>query len=230
MKKSDFFKNWQPEIVVVLGGDIPQDDAIREFVKKSAYCIGADSGADALHVWGRIPDLMVGDMDSVSEAALQWCRGFNVEQKLYEPEKDYTDGEIAFGLAADYAQEHGIKRIYVVGAYGSRLDHSMANIFIGKQVVDRGIEIIYLNDSCFVYFLKGKTRFEVELLNGRTISLLPFDGDASGITLRGFKYPLEDGKMTAARAYGVSNELTDDVGSIILEKGCLIVVQNREDV
>lgn len=217
-------------LVVLFGGDLPADPIIKNTVKESLYCICADGGTRIAYECDRIPDLLVGDMDSIDHEGLEWCINNNVRQKKYEPEKDYTDGEIALDFAIKIAKDKAIKRITVIGAYGNRLDHMLANLLIGQKVLDQGLEIVYLNDNSIVYLLSDNSSLKIKSSNGRTVSLLPMVEKVFGVTLKGFKYLLEDAEMTNDRAYGISNEMIAENGSISLKKGRLMVVQNRVKV
>ena len=225
-------------VAVILGGEVGgacseaangalTANSISSFIFNSAYCICADRGAVIAEKFGKNPDYLVGDMDSIPAELLQKYQKTGVPQKLFQPEKDYTDGEIALNYAVNYAKEHDIKKICVIGACGGRLDHTLANIFVGTQAVDNDLDIIYCNNDSFLYILKGNCRRKVELNNGRTISLLPLFGKAGGITLQGFKYPLQNAALYADKSMGISNELMKSEGCISLSEGYLLVVQNR---
>lgn len=215
------------EVVLALGGALPQRSDIRSVVAKAAYCIAADRGADLARLCGRLPDHLIGDMDSVSAETLDWCASAQVPRDDYEVEKDYTDGEKAFGLGVAYALRHGYSRILVVGGCGGRLDHTLANLYLCKSALDKGVEVVFCNDDSFIYMLKGYSCQKVELINGKTVSLLAFAGTARGITLKGFYYPLRDADLTFAETLGISNELISEEGLITLEQGYLMVIQNR---
>lgn len=227
MKEDAFFNEIVPYIVIILGGDLPKTTEIKNVIDNANYCICADSGADIARFYGRIPDYLVGDMDSIDLQTLQWCNDHKVSQKTFRPEKDYTDGELAIDFAIKYAKTNNIGFIKVVGGYGNRFDHTLANIYIGKKALDAGLRIEYYNETSFIYLLKGNLCQEVEILNGKTVSLLPFDGNAEGVTIKGFKYPLNDGTLVVDKSLGISNELISDIGSISMTRGYLMIVQNR---
>jgi uncharacterized membrane-anchored protein len=60
-------------LIVARGGDHARDlDALAAYVaRREPVLVGVDGGADALIDRGLVPDLIVGDMDSASEAALR---------------------------------------------------------------------------------------------------------------------------------------------------------------
>lgn len=217
-------------LVLLLGGDVPLDSDIKSMVKNSLYCICADSGAGIAYDCGRIPDYLVGDMDSVNAEVMNWCIANGVKSEKYCPEKDFTDGEIALDLAIKTAKEKSIKQITVIGAYGNRLDHTLANLFIGQNALKQGLDIVYINDGAVIYLLSEESSVSIYAANGKTVSLLPVTEKVLGVTLKGFKYSLNNSEMFNCRAYGISNEITAEVGCVSLKKGCLMIIQNRAKV
>ncbi len=215
------------EVVLTLGGALPQRSDIRSVVAEAAYCIAADRGADLARLCGRLPDHLIGDMDSVSAETLEWCAAAQVPRDDYETEKDYTDGEKAFALGVEYALRHGYPRVFVVGGCGGRLDHTLANLYLSKGALDKGVEVVFCNDDSFIYMIKGYSCQKVELIHGKTVSLLAFAGEARGITLEGFYYPLREASLTFAETLGISNELVSEEGTVTLRQGYLMVIQNR---
>ena len=55
------------------------------------------------------------------------------------------------------------------------------------------------------------------------ISLIPYTEKVTGITLSGFKYPLENETLKIGISRGISNELLEEEGLIHIEEGILIV-------
>ena len=78
--------------------------------------------------------------------------------------------------------------VWIWGALGHRVDHILANISLLVQGSKRGIEVKLIDAWCEVFLIDRRTVLEGEA--GQTVSLLPFGGAASGVTLTGFEYPL----------------------------------------
>lgn len=76
--------------------------------------------------------------------------------------------------------------------------------------------------------IKTKYSIKREEQFGKYISLLPVTGDATGVTLSGFKYPLTSGTIPKFSSLGVSNEITEEVGSIQIEDGILLLIESRD--
>ena len=111
-------------ILIVANGDVMSLDWVKAVVDRASLVIAADGGANHLHQIGRKPQLVVGDLDSVSAETRAWLKG--VEQLRFSAEKDQTDLE----LAIQYAVRHSAEPIRIVGAFGGRIDHQLANILL----------------------------------------------------------------------------------------------------
>ena len=218
--------NIQHACVIVLGGDAPQASYLADVLQRAPVCIAADSGASYCLQLGRIPDILVGDMDSLSEESLHCCQAAGIQIITYPPEKDFGDGELALHIAMDVLQARTEKQIIVLGAWGNRLDHTFANLGIGLAALDNGFEIYYGFDQAFAFIMSGNSQKKLRGRPGDTVSILPMAGDANGINLKGFYYPLENAKMTTAHAVGISNVMTEKEATIALREGALLVIYN----
>lgn len=179
-------------------------------------CIAADGGLRHLEQLGQNPDVILGDFDSL---------GY-VPQKanVFPVEKDDTDAM----LAVRKGLELGCNRFVLYGALeGPRLDHTVANFQTLQFLADRGAQ----------GFLVGKTEIVTVLKNGSlTLPALPegivsvfcMGKDAQGVTIRGLKYGLEQGTLTAGFPLGVSNHFVDQEAQITVEDGSLLILYPRE--
>ncbi|NLZ83584.1 MAG: thiamine diphosphokinase, partial [Clostridiales bacterium] len=169
-------------------------------------------------------DFIVGDFDSVPKEIIERYKRNNVPTITFPIEKDKTDTELAIELAIEH---HG-KSIDIVGATGSRLDHTLANMNLLTIPLDQGIEA-YIIDANNKFYLK-KENFVIQKTNqyGDYISFLPFHGDVKGLSLRGFKYPLDNIILSPGESLCISNELIDDTGEVLLSQGTLMVFETKD--
>lgn len=217
--------NEENSILVITGGRI-EDAFLSEIIKKEQYSmiIAADHGlvaADRLN----IPlDYIVGDFDSVPEAVLNKYKKLSIPIETYPKEKDKTDTEIAIQLAF----MHHATAIDIVGATGSRLDHVLANVHLLMLPMQQKIKAclidpnnkIYLKDQSFT--INKKEQF------GDYISLLPFSEKVSGLTLKGFCYPLNHITYFAGSSLGISNEIKEETATVELSEGILLVIESKD--
>jgi len=184
--------------------------------------IAADGGANALHRAAILPDVLVGDLDSLAAEALTWAEAYGCEVRRAPREKDETDLELALLLAI----ERGAQAIDVLGALGGRLDHTLANVAMLSMHELAGRRTRLLDGEQELLVVRGGECLRVEGQAGDTVSLLPLSGVATGISIEGFYYPLEQGTLRADRARGVSNVLLHPPGSVRLAEGLLLVIHH----
>lgn len=219
--------------LIISGGRTDKDFAL-SFLCGRQYerIIAVDGGLKVLHELNLMPTDIVGDFDTVEpELLMQYENNENIEIRRFNPQKDDTDSEIAVNMAIDY----GSSRIDILGASGSRLDHTIGNIRLlglihqaGKNSFFREAYIYDRNNR--VRLIEKECVIKKEEAYGTYISLLPFTQTVTGITLEGFKYPLHHHTMDIFRAptLGVSNELTASEGKITCREGVLLVIESKD--
>ncbi|MDD4571322.1 MAG: thiamine diphosphokinase [Clostridia bacterium] len=203
---------------IFLGGSLFNKPKLTERIKKLSYLIAADSGCDMLLELGLMPNLLLGDMDSISPRALSECRAKQVEIITCPVAKDFTDGEMALSEAA----KRGYDKLEIYAAYGSRLDHTLANIFTTVPYAEKGMAITFVNKDFMAYLTTGDLTLEGK--KGDTVSLLSLSQSVLGVTLQGFQYPLQKEELHFTSARGVSNVMSVSVGHIYHTKGLLLVI------
>ncbi len=212
-------------ILIITGGFI-EEAFLRELLRKEAYSmiIAADHGlmmADRLH----IPlDYILGDFDSVPEEILNKYREGSVPIKTYPTEKDKTDTQIAIELAL----KHAPVTIDLVGATGSRLDHTLANLHLLLLPMQLKVDAFLLDRYNRISLRHSSFYLTKAGQYGDYVSLLPFTGEVRGLTLTGFKYPLEQVTMTLGSSLGISNEIAAEEARVEFNEGILIVFETRD--
>ena len=212
--------------LIISGGNINSDLAL-DFMEKQKpdYIIAADRGL--LFAWEhRIsPDYIVGDFDSVPAEVIREYRAHNrIPIREYNPVKDATDTQIAL----EKAISHGSSQIWLLGATGTRLDHTLGNIYSLKPALEAGIPAYILDEHNRISLICGEVRLKREEQYGTYVSFLPLGEKTEGLTLRGFKYPLTDHTLKNDSGLGVSNEITADDAYVSMKTGILIMSQSRD--
>lgn len=212
--------------LIVSGGNIDLN-----FLKE--YClnntnqtiIAVDKGLETLHKLNILPNHIVGDLDSVDIKILEcYTNTPAIQIHKYIPEKDYTDTDIALNLAISLQSSN----ITIIGALGSRLDHTLANIHILTSALKSNIPCQIIDSNNKIYLIDHPITLEKSKAYGKYISLIPLTSSVSGLTLKGFKYPLEDYTLTFGKSLGISNEIAQDTATIDLIDGILIVIESRD--
>lgn len=206
-------------VFIISGGELGDPGFFREKSATAGALICADSGARYLKDAGITPDLIVGDMDSLDPETEGHYRDTGCRINRCLPQKDETDTELA--LREAFAM--GATEVWIWGAMGNRIDHTLANIALMMQGAERGVEVKLVDSWCEVFLIARRT--VVEGAPGQTVSLLPFGGEASGVTLTGFEYPLTKATLSVAHPLGISNRLVGSRGTIDVKTGCLLAVR-----
>jgi len=186
------------------------------------YVIAADGGALPLAYAERLPDLVIGDMDSLDLKTLESLAERGVEMRRFPREKDETDLELALLHAAAL----GATSIDVLGALGGRWDHTLANVALLALPELQGRATRLLADRQVVFLVRDSAVLAGQ--RGDTVSLIPLAGAAYGVTTEGMRYPLHDATLSFERARGVSNVLLEPPGRVSLRAGLLLVVQHDD--
>jgi len=211
----------EPIITVCSGGSL--GGWALPYITKANYVIGADRGAQFLVEQGFSPDLAIGDFDSVSSEQAEAIRHASKQWLGFDAiDKDYTDTQ----LAIMHALELQPAQIFLIGALGSRYDHALANIQLLEVALEQKISMSIIDQHNMIQLMEQKLTIEEH--GFRYVSLLPYSEMVTGITLQGFKYPLNLATLTKGRSIGISNELQNDKGTITIHSGKLLVIQSND--
>lgn len=206
-------------ITVVANGHIKDMDFLRSTIENSDYIICADGAAKYLMRLNMYPSLLVGDFDSIDEKTLKWTKINNIETRQFPREKDMTDTE----LAVEFALQQGPKKITIIGAMGSRLDHSLSNIMLLYKIYKEGIDAIIVDGLNYVAITDDVLKMRCQV--GQTVSIIPIGGDAKGVTLEGLEYPLIDYDIEMGSSLGISNKSIAEEVIISIKNGTLLVTK-----
>ncbi len=204
---------------VISYGSIRDLQFHRNLLRDCSLIICADGGMMHAKRMDIIPHVLLGDFDSYDRELRRDSK--ETKRIEYPREKDKTDTQ----LAVEYALSKGARYILLLGAIGTRLDHTIANLNLLKLIADNDAMGEIINEHNRISLIKGKTTVRGK---DSTISLIPYSGIVQGITLTGFKYPLRDFALERENTRGISNVLIDDVGSIDLKKGWLMVIKSKD--
>lgn len=217
------------DTIIVSGGNIHKDFAL-DFLKKNktenTCLIAADRGVEFFMGTDLEPDVAVGDFDSLSAEGAKYMETLkHTEIRRLKPEKDDSDTQ----SAANYAIEQGTERIMILGATGNRIDHLMANfglLMLGKI---KQVQIVLVDAYNYMSLIESEMILKKEEQFGKYVSFFPIEGEVTGLTLKGFKYPLnsytlkvEDSGLT------VSNEISDPEAEVTFETGKLLMIMSRD--
>ena len=206
------------DTVIVSGGMIQKDFAL-DFIRKieeerkgkKLLLLAADRGLDFFLETGLVPDIVDGDFDSLSGAGKAYLESLDhTEIVRLNPEKDDTDTQSTLNLAI----RRGAKNILILGATGGRLDHFIGNMGLLGYGRQKGVNVILADAQNYICLVE----------NGYIIRK-----DSEGLTLKGFKYPLDHYRLTTDNCgRTVSNEIQEEKAKVLYEKGSLLMIMSRD--
>jgi len=203
-------------VLIVAAGKKPPVALLTERAGQADFVIAVDGGARVLKKAGCIPNLLVGDMDSVDSGIVGFFTGAGSDCIKLEREKDDTDTFAAL----EEAVKRGAKNVVILGATGKRTDHMLSNIMLLKWSLKKGVKAV-LEDELETIEI-GAGSFEVSGSPGQTVSIIPVNATAR-VTASGFYYPLDNLLLKNSRPRGVSNILVGDRAEVYSKSPVLII-------
>ena len=206
--------------VIFLNGEYKYSQKFMDkLVSENAVCFCADGGANFAFKYGKMPEVIIGDLDSVEKNVLEYYKNKNVLIKKFPKDKDFTDFELILEeIYKINKNKNYTEKIFVVGGLGKRLDMTLSNLFIMEKYknlvfLQENEEIFYAEKS---FALKNKKECE--------FSIIPISEKVEKLTLKGFKFETDkiDVKRESSRL--VSNVICGDETSVEFESGKLIII------
>ena len=214
------------KFLIVSGGSLNKE-FVTKVVGQGRYdrILAADSGMNALYAAAVTPDIIIGDFDSADKKILAFFQqNKEIDFCTLNPEKDDTDTEFAIRESI----RRGADSITIIGGTGTRLDHVLGNISLLGIGLEEGVRMELLDAHNRICMIDHSVTLKKKAQYGNYLSLIPYNGNVTGVTLKGLKYPLHDYTMGGFNSLGNSNESVDDEASIELTSGQLLVIESRD--
>ena len=195
--------------VIVSGGSPPSEKLLKQQLSDADLIIGVDGAADILMDLGIKADIVIGDFDTAKKINILEQQNNGAEVIRLRVDKNETDTEAAVNLAI----ARGAKNIVMLGAVGTRLDHSLANVSILKPIFEQGIFAKRIDDNTEMFISDSEVSLCANV--GETISILPLCSDIT-VSASGLKYPLDELFLPFGTSRGVSNII--ESSSVIINR------------
>jgi thiamine pyrophosphokinase len=208
---------------IFLNGVPDPPDLLRSVAGRADLVVAADGGARCALDAGVVPDLVVGDMDSLGEAGVREVEERGALLERHPLRKDKMDGHLAIIAAA----ERGATDVDLLCATGGSVSSFFAIPHILLAAERMGLRATMVAGWGQAFVLEAGSG----MVSGDprdSVSVFPFTGPATGVTLEGFSYPLEDARLEIGDTLGFHNELLDRVGRVSVEEGVLLVIHETE--
>ncbi len=209
-------------VLLFANGDLEEGSWVQDHLKTAAKVVAADGGSRHLWRLGHLPDVVIGDLDSLPQNVERWLKKHNVNLIQYPQEKDETDLELALLYVVARSQD----LVKVFAAAGGRLDQTLANIQLLAHpgLINRQIELVTPHERAWLITSETEILGEV----GDSVSLIPLDGNAHIGQTSGLQWPLIDETLHLGPARGISNKMTARLATVTVSSGKVLCVHMRQ--
>ena len=204
---------------VFLNGSPDPPDLIRKVAGRADLVVAADGGARHALEAGVVPDLVVGDMDSLGEELALEAERRGASLERHPASKDKMDGHLAV-LAA---RRLGASVADLLCVTGGRISALFAVPHVLLAAEQAGLRATVVAEWGRVFVVEEDTR-TVEGIPRDGVSIFPLSGPASGVTLEGFAYPLHETRLEPGDTLGFHNELAGREARVSVGSGTLLVI------
>ena len=203
--------------LLVLAGAPPSEDLLMWRMEDSDYLIAVDGGFSSFRHADKIPDLLIGDLDSLTDCD-------ELENKYPDlkivrlREQETTDFEKALNWIFANIE---VKNLIVLGALGKRTDHLITNLLVASNV-DESLNITFDDDEEWIRRVTPSCPLILNGRKGAVLSLLPIQ-EVTGVMTKGLKWELDGEKIGGKRIIGQSNQCESNSVEINCQSGSLFV-------
>jgi thiamine pyrophosphokinase len=206
--------------IICANGDFRRPTNPLAEVHRAELLIAADGGTQHCQELGVRPDVVIGDMDSISVDLRETIDKQGTNFIVHPTDKDETDLE----LALEYAIDQGAREILLLGLLGGRLDQTLANLLLLTRPEWQNARLTAADGPDFAVLLRSGESFNAVTQPGDTLSLIALSQEASGVSTQGLKWPLENATLKFGSTLGVSNQTDGGRLKVTIAEGQLLVV------
>lgn len=208
-------------VLVFANGMLDDVGWVKPWLARATAVVAADGGLRHLAILGRRPDVLIGDLDSLPDGVIVTEAAGTVIR--HPRDKNETDLELALLYATERYPNH---EVVIMGGFGGRLDHMLANILLlaHPRLLGRSIRFVHERESAWLVSAAPPGETRIDGHPGDIVSLLPLGGDALVATTTGLRWPLHDERLAFGPARGVSNEMTGPIATVRLREGMVVCV------
>ena len=185
-----------------------------DFIEKNMgdiYC--ADGGANICYELGLTPKEIYGDLDSIKNEVKEFYQEKNIKFIKFQVEKDYTDSEL---ILNEIQNKYNV--IYCIAGLGESIDHELTNI----NLLDKYSNLIFISQKEKIFKIDSNYKFN-NMINTK-ISFVIFSDEVKDLTLKGFKYNIENLNIKKGEARCISNIILENEANLLIKSGSLLCV------
>ncbi|AGB41243.1 thiamine pyrophosphokinase [Halobacteroides halobius DSM 5150] len=208
--------------IIFINGTLSKDKQFyQDYIKPKDLIACADGGAKHAYLLKITPDLIIGDLDSLSSEIIKHYQNQGVNFEKFPVEKDKTDTELLLDklITKDYDE------LIIFAGLGDRFDHTLANIYLLEKYTDFKTRVRFVTPQERIELITNKIKLNNK--KNKTISLVPLTDKVTGVTLSGFKYVLNNATLKRGSTLGISNIIQSNQAQIKVKTGKLLIIINN---
>ncbi|MEJ6950876.1 thiamine diphosphokinase [Natronospora cellulosivora (SeqCode)] len=209
--------------ILALNGELKgkKEEYLSFINNQESFLIAADAGVLLYQKLALSPDVLIGDFDSLDNSILQSYESKGIDVIKYPKEKDETDGE----LAIKYCIDNDIDEIIIIGSFGGRFDHQLANILLLEYAYHHQINAIIKDIDIEIALISSYKRFDN--CQNDILSLIPLDAKVDGIRIEGCRYNVEEESLFRYKSRGISNQIIEERAEVRVDNGLLLYMKSK---
>ena len=198
--------------LIIANGTIPGQAIVKKLIKDADVVVCADGGADHARRLKIKPDVILGDLDSITSGTKKYFKGIPL---MLIDDQESSDLE----KAIEFCIQRKMTSVDVIGSFGSRIDHATGSLGCFKKFRNR-VELHLYDEEGWLSLVPGT--ISLRMKRGEKLSLIPLDR-CEGVTTKNLKFPLKDDVLELGVHEGVSNEALSSGVEINVRRGTLLL-------
>ena len=207
-------------IVVFANGSLTYPKLLQAHLQSTDRIFCADGGTRHALAIGLTPEIIIGDLDSLSTEVITQIEAAGVAIQRYPARKDQTDLELALQLAVAEQPD----QILLVTALGGRLDQMLANILLLARPEYASVRLILVDGPQWATLLRSNESLILNGQPGDTLSLIPLTPTVTRVNLTGVEWPLEQATLSLGSTWSISNVLAAPQATVQIGEGLVLLV------
>ena len=209
-------------IIIFANGDLPDLEKARALLHDDDFIIAADGGTRHVLALGKFPNVIIGDLDSVTfDLRPLTDKGTQIVQ--FSHDKNETDLE----LAIQHALTLNPQQVIILAALGGRLDQTLGNISLLSDLRPSTFDLRLDDGIEEVFFCHDQV--QIDGTAGDLVSLIPWQGEVTGVVTTDLRWPLRSEVLCPHKTRGISNEMLGNTAAVQIKSGLLLVVHRRSE-
>jgi len=206
---------------IFVNGALGSTARLSSLVHSRDWLVAADGGYRLMKMLKRAPDLVLGDLDSLTEEDLEEIEEAKIPLQRFPIAKDETDLELAINASL----ARGSRSIRIVGANGGRLDQELGILFQLLRPDLAAIDTRLEDGTTEAWLIRSEGIIRGD--PGDTVSLIPIESASHGVITDGLRYPLRVETLWPYKTRGISNVMESKEARISIREGILLCIHIR---